>query len=126
VVPGRDSRERLSTSAPFIDERKGEESSTCEHQTPLGIDSSWLGISRSFVDQNLVAKAVTNLLGLRYTFLLGRFGCVFYIDSLWGFQTQWTKCFVYIGGSVLETCASLLWSARELDVGAGHVGMERD
>lgn len=67
----------------------------------------------TFAFGGLGAGAVTNLLGPRYTLLLGSLGYAFYIGSLWCFQTQGTKWFVYLGGAVLGACASLLWSARE-------------
>lgn len=67
----------------------------------------------TFAFGGLGAGAVTNLLGPRYTLLLGSLGYAFYIGSLWCFQTQGTKWFVYLGGAVLGACASLLWSARK-------------
>lgn len=67
----------------------------------------------TFALGGLGAGAVTNLLGPRYTLLVGSLGYAFYIGSLWCFQTQGTKWFVYLGGAVLGACASLLWSARE-------------
>lgn len=70
----------------------------------------------TFAFGGLGAGAVTNLLGPRYTLLLGSLGYAFYIGSLWCFQTQGTKWFVYLGGAVLGACASLLWSARECKV----------
>lgn len=66
----------------------------------------------TFAFGGLGAGAVTNLLGPRYTLLLGSLGYAFYIGSLWCFQTQGTKWFVYLGGAVLGACASLLWSAQ--------------
>jgi hypothetical protein len=74
----------------------------------------------TFAFGGLGAGAVTNLLGPRYTLLLGSLGYAFYIGSLWCFQTQGTKWFVYLGGAVLGACASLLWSARKFrDSGRG-------
>lgn len=55
--------------------------------------------------------SVLNKIGPKYTYMIGCFGYPFYTTGLWYFDSQGHEWYPLLGGAVLGSTASLLWTA---------------